>query len=150
MGEEGKITQGLVGVCPKRRYYIGPISSVPAGKKERVFFYKGRACIRQLNLFYNGDNTTGDANCKWTIKIDGETVINNTITEMYRYLAGWVISTHSDRPVVCTLYNKETNVFKFVLIDVGCIENGIEIWFENVDISNECTLGIGIAYDILE
>jgi len=137
-------------MCSRRRFYKGPVNKINAGEKKRVLLHKGKICIKQLNLYYNGDDTTGSPNNKWIIKIDGEEILNDSLENIYIYFAGRSVSEHSDRPVVVTSYSSSTNVYKVIFHDLGPVVDAIEVWFKNVDMSNHSWVTVGLIYDVLE
>jgi len=137
-------------MCPRRRYYTAPKTSVAAGKKERVLFHKGKICVKQLNLFYTADEETGSFNNKWIIKIDGSEIFNFSPIQLYNYFAGEQTSYNSERPVVITRFSTNVNIYTVILHNIGIVCEGIEIWLENVDTSNSCSVKIGMVYDVLE
>jgi len=137
-------------MCPRRRYYLAPKTVVAAGKKERILFHKGKICVKQLNLYYNADDTTGSYKNRWIIKIDGSEVFNFSPIQIYDFFAGDQSSYNSDRPVICTLSNPDSQIYSFILHDIGLVTEGIEVWLENVDTSKFCYVRVAMAYDILE
>ena len=137
-------------MCLRRRFYKGPISAVAAGKKERVLFHKGKICVRQLHLQYDADNDTGNNKNVWNIKIDGMEILNFSFLHIYQHFAGNTICNNSDRPIICSRYSDTSKIFSLIFHDLGRVEEGIEVWFENVDTSNTCYVTIGMVYDILE
>jgi len=134
----------------RRRFYKSPIKSVPAGEKKRVLYHKGEIHIRQLNLRYDANDTTGSNGNIWTIKIDGEELINDSFINIYEYLAGYTPTAHSNRPVVCLTKNETYKSYCLVFHDLGTVKEGIEVWHENVDTSNGCTIRVGMVYDVYE
>jgi len=137
-------------MCPRRRFYKGPVNKVNAGEKKRVLLHKGKICIKQLNLYYNGDDTTGTNQNKWVIKIDGEEILNEKFVDIYTHLAGYCSAEHSDRPVVVASYSTSSNVYIVIFHDLGPVEDSIEVWHENADASNHCWVAVGLVYDVLE
>lgn len=137
-------------MCPRRRFYRGALESVAAGKKERVLFHKGKICVRQLNIYCNGDDTTGTYKNKWIIKVDGEELVNMNCKDMYKYLVGYIVCQHANRPVINTIYNDSSKIYAFIINDLGVVNEGIEVWFENKDTSNSCGIVVGMVYDVLE
>jgi len=135
---------------PRRRFYKGPVTSLAAGKEERVMFHRGKICVRQLNLWYDGDDTTGSYSNIWKIKIDGQEILNMTLYDIFTCLAGYVSAGHSDRPVVVQVFNNTSKTFGVIFHDLGVVNEGIEVWFKNVDTSNSCSLIIAMVYDVLE
>jgi len=137
-------------MCPRRRFYIGPINKVAAGKKKRVLFHKGKICVKELLLRYDGNDDTSSKYNVWSIKIDGEEIINRSFGDIYKYLCGYSTCQHSDRPIVCNVYNTTINVYSLIFHDLGLVEDGIEVWFENKDTSNDCDVSLSLVYDVLE
>ena len=137
-------------MCPRRRFYKGPITSVAAGKKERVLFHKGKICVKQLCLQYDGHDDTSSNKNKWIIKIDGQEVFSFTAYDVCYFFCGFVTSVDSDRPIIMLKYDTNYNIYRFMLHDLGPVNEGIEVWFENVDTSNSCDVKIGMVYDVLE
>ena len=137
-------------MCPRRRFYKGPITSVAAGKKERVLFHKGEICIKQLNLRYDAHNTTGSSKNVWIIKIDGTEILNMPFEDIYQYLAAYMVTSQSNRPVICVKYSGDSKTYTVTFHDLGRVEESIEIWMKNVDSSNDCNVWVSMVYDILE
>jgi len=134
----------------RRRFYKSPITSVAAGEKKRVLYHKGKICVRQLNLRYDANDTTGSYNNKWIIKIDGEELINMSFFDIWKFLGGSVSNTGANRPV-SNLTRDDTNKnYVVAFLDLGTVEEGIEVWFENVDTANSCSLWVGMVYDVYE
>ena len=134
----------------RRRFYKSPITSLAAGEKKRILYHKGKICIRQLNLRYDADNTTGSYNNKWTIKIDGEEIINMSFFDIWAFLGGRIASAAANRPVSIVSKNDTNKHYIVIFHDLGVVEDGIEIWHENADTSNVVYINVGMVYDVYE
>ena len=150
MDKEGQIKEYSGYPCPKRRYHPGIEKTVNAGSKELVFSYKGSACVRQLGLYYDGNNSTGTYNCKLIIRVDGATILDMSMHDIvYRFCTN-VVSAYSDRPLICTRWDNTNKIYCFIFHDLGYVRDNLEVWFENVDTSNSCVVRVGMVYDVLE
>jgi len=134
----------------RRRFYRSPITNVQAGEEKRVLYHKGTILIKQLVLRYDGNDDTGTTNCVWTIKVDSEEILRESIRNIHVYFSGGRVRLDSDAPVVCVDYNDTYKVYTFIIRNLGLVKEGIEIWFKNEDTSNQCGVRIGIVYDVYE
>ncbi len=134
----------------RRRFYKSSIGAIPAGSKKCLIRHKGKINVRQLTIQYDGDDTTGSPYCKITIRIDGEEVINDTFFGIYKHYCGWSSSPHLNVPLVMRAYNFANKTFCVMFLDLGTVKENIEVWLENVDTSNEASIGAGMVYDVYE
>ena len=132
----------------RRRFYRIPTTTIAAGVNKRVLYFPGKITIRQLHIEYDGDDSTGTDFSIIEIKIDGETLLKDTIRGIYRYLANYKITSDSDRPIVCVIYDTTNKRYGFSFHDLGFVKDGIEVWIENKDTSNEAEIRIGLVYDV--
>jgi len=137
-------------MCPRRRFYKSPVTNVDAGKKERVLFCRGNFCVKQLTLQYDGHDTTSSNKNKWIIKIDGQEVFSFTPYDICYFFCGFMTTNDSDRPIITLKYDTDYNIYRFIFHDLGVVNEGIEIWLENIDTSNSCDVKVGMVYDVLE
>jgi len=112
--------------------------------------HKGKINVRQLTIRYNGNDTTGSNLCVITIIIDGEEIINDTIKNLARFFAGWTTSNELTAPFVLRKYSDTEKDYIFMFLDLGTVKENIEIWFENVDVTNAATTYGGMVYDVYE
>jgi len=137
-------------MCLRRRFYKADVRWISAGEKREILYHKGKIYIRQLTLFYDADNNTGTHNNKWIIKIDSDEILNMKLIDIHECLAGCMVCKESDRPVVSIIHDSTYKIYCVILRDVGIVNEGIEIWIDNVDTSNGCSVRVGMIYDVLE
>jgi len=137
-------------MCFRRRFYKSPISGIVAGGEERIIFHKGKICVKQLSIYYDGNNDTGTNKSAIKIKIDGEEIFNYSILDIYRYFSGYMYSKESTRPIVFYAFDDSAKIYSLVFHDLGPVNDGIEVWIKNEDTSNGCVVLSGMVYDVLE
>ena len=137
-------------MCLRRRFKVNSNTSVAPGAKELILDLEERCCIRQLSLIYDGNDTTGTFNCRLIIKIDEDTVLNETLYNIYTKFGAWTYCAHANRPYQALQHDDSSKVHKSVFLDLGRVERRFAVFFENKDTSNPATVHCGVIYDILE
>jgi len=137
-------------MCWRRRFYKAPVTSLAAGKEEKVLHFRGHICVRQLTLYYNADDTTGSNDNIWTIKIDGEEIWRGTPEHVIDYYGGTLQAQYANRPLFPIKIDTTKKLFGICFIDLGRVNKNIEVWLKNVDTANACKLRVGMVYDVLE
>jgi len=137
-------------MCLRRRFRVNSNTSVAPGAKELILDLEERCCIRQLTLIYDGNDTTGTFNCRLIIKIDEDTVLNETLKNIYTKFGALTYCAHANRPYQTLQHDGSSKLHKSVFLDLGRVERRFAIFFENKDTSNPAYVHCGVIYDILE
>ena len=135
-------------MCLRRRFYKSPEVSVSKGEKRRILYHPGKICIKEFAFYYDGDNDTGTFDCVFELKIDGELLLKETLNDISRFWCVATSSPNASREFFRTGRSDTYKTLSFIIRNLGRVEEGIEVWFENVDTTNGANVRVALVYDV--
>jgi len=128
-----------------KRYFVRTTNtSVAAGATETIFSKSFKGILKQMFIRMNGDDTTGTNASVLKVKVDGETILNHSLSGLYtEFCYG-----ESDAAIVRKIsWSNTEKVYALLITFDTYVNNNILITFENKDTSNACLINSGLIYD---
>ena len=122
--------------------------TVAASTEDTVKSQDFQGILKQIQLRFNGNDSTGSLASEFVIEIDGTEIIRRTFNSLETYFAN---ETGTNRNPIGLFHlhesNSSTKVSDFTLIMDTEVTNNLTIKVDNADATNTTAIKLGFIYD---